>query len=78
MMYCQAEALCPMRPRHTAMILFSMWKDKDGNYGRIKAVPVCDAHRHPYDKTPKGTLLPGQTAVTLVSWTENTFEPDTL
>jgi hypothetical protein len=77
-MYCQAEALCAMRPKHTAIIRFSTWKDENGEYGREKAIPVCDVHRYPYFRTEPGTLILNQTSVTLVSWTENTFAPDTL
>jgi hypothetical protein len=78
MMYCQAEALCPMKPKHTAIIRFSMWKAEDGTYGREKAIPVCDTHKYPYSHTTPGTLILNQTAVTLLSWTEDTFPQTSL
>lgn len=71
---CEADSLCPMQAKHVVFIKFDMWKDENGYYGRIKSIPTCDTHVGHFERVGHFELLPGQTAIKLVSVTKNALK----
>lgn len=66
---CAGDSTCPIYAQHTVILDFT------GGWDRRKAIPVCDNHLYPYNRVQPGDLLPGMTAVRLVSVTRDTFYP---